>query len=97
MLAEHCRPSDLVVRHGGDEVVLLLDTVHAHDARRRGEQIVDAVHALGWDDLSPGLRVTVSAGLAVGPSPAVDDLLGTADSRLYRAKALGRGRLCTDT
>jgi diguanylate cyclase (GGDEF)-like protein len=96
VLAEHCRPSDLVVRLGGDEFVLLLDTVHGHDARRRGDQIVDAVHALGWEDLSPGLRVTVSAGLAVGPSPAVDDLLRDADSRLYRAKALGRGQLCTD-
>ena len=93
VLGDHCRPSDLLARVGGDELVLLLDAVSGGDAVRRGEELVDAVQRLAWADVAAELAVSVSAGLAEGPACTVDELLLVADARLYRAKAAGRGRL----
>ena len=95
VLGDHCRPSDLLARVGGDELVLLLDSVSGPDAARRADELVGAVQELSWADVAAGLAVAVSAGLAEGPARTVDDLLLVADARLYRAKALGRGRLRT--
>lgn len=94
VLGDRCRPSDLLARVGGDELVLLLEAVSGTDAVRRGDELVTAVQGLSMADVADGLAVSVSAGLAEGPACTVDDLLLLADARLYRAKALGRGRLC---
>ena len=95
LLAGQARPGDLVARLGGDEFVMILDLVRPLDAAARGEGLVRSVAGHSWAELAPGLQVTVSAGLAGGPSPLVDDLLTAADRRLYRAKFSGRGRLVT--
>ena len=50
-----------------------------------------------WPAISPGLRVTMSIGLAVHREAAgVSALLRLADARLYRAKQLGRNRVVAE-
>lgn len=84
------RGTDLVVRWGGDEFLLLLDTDHLDAARRRCLEVADMVRHDYWDDLAEGLRVTVSIGLAVGKVGDLDALRHMADRALYRAKESGR-------
>ena len=49
---------------------------------------------LDWSAFSPGLRVTISAGLAtLKPDETPDTFLARADSALYTAKARGRNRI----
>lgn len=89
------RDTDLVVRWGGDEFLLLLDTDDLHVAVRRCHAVATAVRTDSWDDLAPGLGVTVSIGLAIGKVSALDDLRDAADRALYRAKARGRDGVAT--
>ena len=86
------RPPDLAVRLGGDEFMLLVELPPEGALPMPAEEIVRAVEAYDWHDVAAGLRVSVSAGEAVGAARDVDKLIGAADECLYRAKAAGRGR-----
>jgi PleD family two-component response regulator len=49
---------------------------------------------LDWSAFSPGMRVTMSAGVATLNTNETSDLfLARADSALYAAKAQGRNRI----
>ncbi|HMM94748.1 GGDEF domain-containing protein [Phycicoccus sp.] len=89
------RGTDLVVRWGGDEFLLLLDTDHLEVAARRCREVAEMVRHDFWDDLADGLRVTVSIGLAVGKVADLDGLRDAADRALYRAKERGRDGVAT--
>ena len=86
------RRSDLAVRRGGDEFMLLIDLPPGTDTPIVAHGIVRAVARHRWADVAPGLAVGVSAGEAVGAARDVDDLIRMADENLYRAKDSGRGQ-----
>lgn len=93
ILRSGVREQDLVVRLGGDEFLLLF-TLHDHEAaRRRCETILDAIASAGWDEVSEGLSVAASLGVAFGSLEDFDGLCGAADAALYRAKQAGGARL----
>jgi diguanylate cyclase (GGDEF)-like protein len=58
------------------------------------ERLRRAVVTQPWDELAPGLRVTLSIGVAAVPQDG--DPLGGADAALYRAKRAGRNRVMLD-
>ncbi len=83
------RSGDLAVRFGGDEFLLLLPSTQLDVARQRAEAILTQIAAVQWDQLSPGLQVTVSAGVATGDPSAYERTVDGADAALYRAKRAG--------
>ncbi|MEO8636970.1 MAG: GGDEF domain-containing protein [Gemmatimonadales bacterium] len=91
------RQSDLVVRYGGEEFVVLLPGMDATDAMARVEGIRAAVAALpiGLPRRSEVARITISIGLAVlgADGTEAEDLLDRADARLFEAKQGGRDRV----
>jgi diguanylate cyclase (GGDEF)-like protein len=93
MLLSMTRATDMAVRLGGDEFMLLLSGRGRMDVASRGEELVTLVRAYPWSDLVDGLQVTVSAGAAVGPAQNVTALLSEADHHMYTAKSQGRDRL----
>jgi diguanylate cyclase (GGDEF)-like protein len=93
LLGDAIRPSDLAVRLGGDEFALFLVSDGDRRLGTRVERLVEEIRGHDWQRLAPGLRVTVSAGQAVGEASDVDTLLRVADEHLYRAKAEGRDRI----
>jgi GGDEF domain-containing protein len=61
-------------------------------ATERAQALGEAVDGVDWDRIAPGLRVSISVGVAVawlGPQHpgAADDLYRRADAELYVAKA----------
>src|SRR3954469_15540169 len=88
------RSIDRFGRYGGEEFLLILpDTPHDVAARllERQRQIVAE---LDWSAFSPGMSVTISAGVAtLAADEAADALLARADRALYAAKARGRNRV----
>ena len=90
VLGRDVRAVDLAARLGGDEFVVLLDDVDETVARRRGRSILTQVEREPWESVSPGLRVSVSIGIAAGDGGESEALLEEADRALYVAKASGR-------
>jgi diguanylate cyclase (GGDEF)-like protein len=86
------RPSDLAVRRGGDEFMLLIDLPPGIDVPIVADGVVRSIARHRWADVAPGLAVGVSAGEAMGAARDVDDLIHAADENVYRAKGGGRGR-----
>ncbi|HEY0661143.1 MAG TPA: diguanylate cyclase [Lysobacter sp.] len=96
------RPGDLVARTGGEEFTCLLPEAELSGARVVAERIERAVRALCIPHAASELgKVTVSIGIAsADPETETDktaeELLERADRGLYRAKRMGRGRVCSD-
>lgn len=92
LLVETTRATDLAVRLGGDEFLLLISR-RLPDAERRGQELLDRVMDYPWHEVAPGLSVGLSIGVISGPATEVDDLIAAADQGLYSAKSEGRGRV----
>jgi diguanylate cyclase (GGDEF)-like protein len=98
-IAHACRDAlrhiDLFGRHGGEEFLVLLPDTRLAYAWPVAERLRTAVAGLSFDDIAPGLAVTVSIGMAqLRPADAgLRDLVARADAALYHAKANGRDRV----
>src|SRR6266545_1613488 len=101
IIQREVRRSDLVARYGGEEMVLVMPETTLAAARKRLETIREAVaaEAIKIPKQDERVRVTVSAGVACWPTDGenADDLLHTADARLFHAKALGRNRVVSSS
>jgi len=88
------RDSDAFGRYGGEEFMLILGATTPAAARAAVERMRAGFAARDWEEFAPGLRVTVSAGVAgFRPGETVSQLLSRAASALYDAKHAGRDRV----
>jgi diguanylate cyclase (GGDEF)-like protein len=87
------RGVDRFGRYGGEEFLLVLPDTPHEVAVRLLERLRSIIAGLDWSAFSPGMRVTVSAGIAtLKASETADTILARADGALYTAKAQGRNR-----
>jgi diguanylate cyclase (GGDEF)-like protein len=94
LLDSHLRDGDLVARYGGEEFLFCFLGLDERAAARTCEELRIAIERADWSALSPGLRVTMSVGVACSEAdPDAASLLEQADACLYRAKRLGRNRV----
>ncbi len=93
ILTRRFRPSDILVRFGGDEFAVLLPNVSGGQAMVIAERVREAVASYdlsGEEDDTP-LSVSVSIGVAeLAEGQSLDRLLHAADEAMYRAKRSGR-------
>ncbi len=82
------REDDIVFRYGGEEFTIIMPRTIQQDARKVGIRLLEAIKTQ--------TPITISLGLATIPDNAQEksELISRADKALYRAKALGRDRIC---
>ena len=88
------RSADHFGRYGGEEFLLVLPDMQPDGAARAVDRLRAIIADLDWSAFSPGMQVTLSAGVTtLRPNETADLFLARADSALYAAKAQGRNRI----
>ena len=89
------RPGDVVSRFGGEEFLILLDGAGEVDAMAIAERLRRNIEKIVIDQ-HPDMNITASFGVALHPAGcglSWNNLVQTADRRLYAAKRTGRNRI----
>jgi diguanylate cyclase len=90
------RNIDKFGRYGGEEFLLVLPDTPDKAAARILDRLRAIIADLDWSAFSPGMKVTISAGVAtLAGEETADTFLARADSALYAAKAQGRNRIAS--
>lgn len=96
IIRDQCRQHDLPVRYGGDEFLLVLAGADLALGARVLGRLKETVDAWPWAREAPGLKVTLSIGIASRPAGAtIASTIAAADEALYHAKAAGRSGIAT--
>lgn len=95
VLRESFRAGDLIARKGGEEFVVVVDYCGAEKIGMVAEKVRANVerHPFLLPD-GTELRISISVGAASYPEVQSNHLFDQADQALYRAKELGRNRVC---
>ncbi|TMB76750.1 MAG: GGDEF domain-containing protein, partial [Chloroflexi bacterium] len=89
------RTSDIGVRTGGDEFLVLIPHATVDDARVLAERLREAVVVQGRAE--PHTAITVSAGVSAWrPGRTAEQVLEAADTMLYAAKRAGKDRVLVE-
>jgi diguanylate cyclase (GGDEF)-like protein len=91
------REIDYGSRFGGEEFVILLVNTDIEQAKKVAERIRRGIEHFNFNDVAPGLHVTVSIGIAnYKQYKSIQETLMSADNRMYKAKEQGRNRIVFD-
>ena len=95
-LKENIRTSDLLVRYGGDEFIVLIENIGMERALKIAEKIRSEIYeAKPLDNVRcPDLKVSISIGVAIGATSWMA-LLEKADRALFQAKEQGKNKVAS--
>lgn len=96
LLTKSLRSGDIACRFGGEEFLLILPGMPPEAAKARADVWRESFAKLVMNYNEVRMQSTFSVGISFFPQDSQHkaELLELADQRLYRAKALGRNRVC---
>jgi len=92
------REQDVLARWGGEEFIILLPETDLREASALAERLRTSIAAIRLEYRGLEIRITASFGVAQrhADHQTLDAVISTADDHLYKAKAMGRNRVCCD-
>ena len=88
------REIDYFARIGGEEFLFVLPLVDKEQAKYMADRIRVQVENANFDEVAPGLKMTISLGVSDYQSPEkIETTLSRIDSALYAAKRTGRNQV----
>ena len=97
-LQNSVRSKDLVGRYGGEEFLVLLNDCRASDLLKQADRVRATIMATPFETDAGLLKVSISIGATtvpdLTPGLTMESIVRQADEALYRAKDLGRNRVC---
>ncbi|HQP10759.1 MAG TPA: GGDEF domain-containing protein [Candidatus Omnitrophota bacterium] len=97
LISENIREIDIAGRYGGEEFCVILPDTDHEGAQFAAERVRKAVENATIKAYDASVKVTVSIGTSTFPDDGkkTDELIDKADWALYRAKKMGRNRVCS--
>ncbi|NPB08973.1 MAG: diguanylate cyclase [Thermodesulfobacteria bacterium] len=95
ILKSNIRTSDLAIRFGGEEFLILLSDVRAGEAVKVAEKLRQLVERAKFKVPGGQIQKTISIGVSEFPidSEGIWEVIKYADVALYKAKEMGRNRV----
>lgn len=89
------RDSDLLIRYGIDEFIVLLDGLEIEEGATIGEEIRKSIGRIKWDNVRQGLIVTVSMGITYSDNieEHLEEIVGRAEECLIISKETGKNKI----
>jgi methyl-accepting chemotaxis protein len=88
------RKSDLGIRYGGEEILVVMLSDSKDDVIQVAERIRGQSHNLVFDDCNNNINITLSAGISFREEGEdFQSMIKRADENLYKAKNSGRDKL----
>jgi two-component system, NtrC family, C4-dicarboxylate transport sensor histidine kinase DctB len=96
LITSSVRADAMAVRYGGEELALFVRYTDSQEVLALAERIRGRLEQAGVETSAGRLAVTISAGVAFHqPAESPNDLFARADEKMYKAKELGRNRICS--
>jgi diguanylate cyclase (GGDEF)-like protein len=100
-LKQEVRDTDILVRYGGEEFVIIFANIGCDSGKQFSERIRKRIKTLSWSNGEKNVSITISIGLhCLNPGHVkqekqldIDQIISCADSALYTAKEKGRDRV----
>jgi diguanylate cyclase (GGDEF)-like protein len=99
ILKKQIHKGDLLARYGGEEFAVICIRKDISDIKALAEDLRHAVERAAFKKDEIILKLTISVGVAFynsqqEPNLAASELVKRADNALYRAKEIGRNKVC---
>ena len=96
IIKANIREIDIAGRYGGEEFCVVLPDTDVPGAQLAAERIRKSTEETEIKAYDTTVKVTISIGMATFPADGhlMDELIDKADWALYRAKKLGRNKIC---
>lgn len=92
-LREHMNTLGFVARWGGEEFLLVFDHMNVNEANESLQNLLEKIRNLKVVYNEETIHVTMTFGLSDGDTADIQQLLKTADNKLYQGKTSGRNQI----
>lgn len=90
-IKKNIRKNDYVGRFGGEEFIIIFNNTKLSEAIRISERIRRSIEGL---EFFRSLKITISGGVKEYSNESCKEIIDAADNFLYKAKGLGKNRIC---